>query len=127
MSETPTEYDLQKPEKKYRPILRSWAYYIFALLLVYATYKFFLALDTAGIIDSRANKKWVLVLPAIYLFCGVMLNMLIMRKLMAERYLEYHQFYNTVDNIFRDKLSFLLFWAIKYPFLLLKISTIERI
>ena len=127
MSETPTKYDPQKPDKKYRPILRSWAYYIIALLLVYATYKFFLALDTAGIIDSRANKKWVLVLPAIYLFCGVMLNILIMKKLMTERYLEYHQFYNTVDNIFRDKLSFLFLWVIKYPFLLLKISTIDRI
>jgi hypothetical protein len=127
MSEAPAKYDPQKPDEKYRPILRSWVYYIVALLLVYGTYKFFLALDIAGIIDSRANKKWVLVLPAIYLFCGVMLNILIMRKLMAERYLEYHQFSNTIENIFMDKLRFLFLWPIKYPFLLLKISTIERI
>ena len=127
MSEAPAKYDPQKPDEKYRPILRSWVYYIVALLLVYGTYKFFLALDIAGIIDSRANKKWVLVLPAIYLFCGVMLNILIMRKLMAERYLEYHQFSNTIENIFMDKLWFLFLWPIKYPFLLLKISTIERI
>ncbi len=125
MSEEPVKYDPQQPEKKY-PILRSWLYYVLAVLLLYLSYKFLLGLEHAGIIDSRKNKGWVLVLVGIYLIIGIALNVLITRKLMDEQYIEYHHLSNTIGNIFRDKISFMLFWVFKYPILLVQIAAIQR-
>jgi len=125
MSEEPMKYDPQKPEQKY-PILRSWIYYILAILLLYLSYKFLLGLENLGFIDSRKNKGWVLVLVGVYIVLGIALNILITRRLMDEQYIEYHQFSNTIGNIFRDKISFMIFWIFKYPILLLQITAIQR-
>lgn len=116
-------------ENKYKnsPILRSFIYYIIAAVLLYLSYKLLLGLEQAGFIDSRKNKGWVLVLVGVYLILGIALNILITRRLISSGFMEYHQFQNTVENIFRDKISFLIFWVFKYPIFLLKVAAIQRI
>jgi len=112
---------------KNSPILKSFIYYLLAVAVLYLSYRLLLGLEEIGMIDSRRNKGWMLVLVGVYFVLGILLNVVIMRRLMDSDYLEYHQFTNTVDNIFRDKIQYLVFWLLKYPILLLKIVTIRRI
>jgi hypothetical protein len=112
---------------KNSPILKSFLYYLSALIVLYLSYKLLIGLEQMGVMDSRKNKAWALVPIAVYIGLGIALNISIMRRLMESGYLEYHQFTNTIDNIFRDKIQYMIFWIFKYPFLLLKIATIQRI
>lgn len=69
----------------------------------------------------------MLILVGMYFILGIALNILITRRLMDSGLMEYHQFTNTIDNVFRDKITYMIFWIFKYPVLLLKIATIQRI
>ena len=111
---------------KNSPVLRSFIYYLTALIALYISYKGLLTIEQMGFIDSRKNKGWVLVLVGIYFSLGIFLNIVIIRRLMDSGFMEYHQFTNTIENIFRDKLFFIMFWIFKYPIFLLKIAFIQR-
>jgi len=112
---------------KNHPLLRSWIYYFIALIFVCLVYKLLYYLDVNEYINSQKNKLWILPILVAYFFSGVFLNIVIIRKLINENYIEYHQFSNTITNIVRDKISFLFLWVFKYPLLLLKISFIEKL
>jgi len=51
------------------------------------------------------------------LICGVFLLKKVKNKLT-----KYHPIYNTLDNVASDKLSFIIFWLIKCPFLFIKLA-----
>jgi hypothetical protein len=116
----------QQSIKSY-PILRSWGFYFLALIGLYLGYKFMVLLDANGVIDSVKNKSWVLTLFVLYFACGIFLNIKIINKLMGENHIEYHQFHNTISEVVSDKISFIIWWVIRYPLFLLKLALINKI
>lgn len=59
-------------------------------------------------------------LAVYYLASGIILNIVVLKRL-----IEWHQMYNTIDNVAGAKIRMILFWPFAYPILFIKILIVK--
>jgi uncharacterized membrane protein len=57
-----------------------------------------------------------------YFICGFVMNRVVLRGL-----IEWHPVYNTLYNVSRSKLKYLIFWPIAYPILFFRLAVVKHL
>lgn len=59
-------------------------------------------------------------LAGYYFASGIVLNIIVLRRLV-----QWHEMYNTIDNVAGAKVRMILLWPLAYPFLFIKILIVK--
>lgn len=101
---------METQSKRPMSLSKAWGYYI-------VTSVFMIALTVILINLVPAGGLIVFILIAFHIAVGANLNIKVLRRL-----IEWHEMYNTVNNVAGAKIRMIIFWPLAYPILYLKLA-----
>ena len=91
-------------------ILQGIGYYLLCILLLFVSF-----------ILSGLITKNIFIAMSVLILGNLIFGVFLLKKV-KNKLTKYHPIYNTLDNVASDKLSFIIFWLIKCPFLFIKLG-----